>query len=38
MPEPILDTAANIARAIMLGPPKKDWEYLKEKETKQGSA
>ena len=30
MPEPIPDTPENIARAIMQGPPKKDWDYLKE--------
>ena len=29
MPEPILDTAENIARAIMRGPPKKEWIYMK---------
>ncbi len=29
MPEPIPDTPENIARAIMAGPPKKDWDYLK---------
>ena len=29
MPEPILDTPANIDRACMQGPPKKDWRYLK---------
>ena len=30
LPEPIPDTPLNIARAIMQGPPKKDWDYLKE--------
>ena len=30
MPEPIPDTPENIARAIMLGPPKDEWRYLKE--------
>ena len=29
MPEPIPDTPENIARAIMLGPPKEEWRYLK---------
>ena len=23
------DTPENVARAIMAGPPKKDWDYLK---------
>lgn len=34
MPEPIPDTAENIARSLMQGPPKKDWNYLKAKERK----
>ena len=29
MPEPIPDTAENIFRSIMRGPPKKEWDYLK---------
>ena len=29
MPEPIPDTAENIARAIMRGSPKKEWNYMK---------
>ena len=29
MPEPIPDTPDNVARAIMRGPPKKEWRYLK---------
>ena len=29
MPEPIPDTPENVARAIMKGPPKKVWRYLK---------
>ena len=29
MPEPIPDTPENIARAIMRGPPKKEWDYMK---------
>ena len=29
MPEPIPDTAETIARAIMRGPPKKEWDYMK---------
>ena len=31
MPEPIPDTPENIARAIMKGPPKKEWDFLKDK-------
>lgn len=26
---PIPDTPENVARAIMKGPPKKEWDYLK---------
>ena len=29
MPARIPDTPENIARAIMRGPPKKEWDYLK---------
>ena len=29
IPEPILDTPENIARAVLTAPPKKDWDYLK---------
>ena len=29
MPEPILDTPENIARALLTAPPNKDWDYLK---------
>ena len=29
MPPPIPDTPENVARAIMQGPPKKDWDFLK---------
>ena len=29
MPEPIPDTPENIARAIMQGPPKAEWEFEK---------
>ena len=28
MPELIPDTPENVARAIMAGPPKKNWRYL----------
>lgn len=28
MPEPIPDTPENVARAIMQGPPKRDWRFL----------
>ena len=34
MPEPIPDTAENIARAIMRGPPKKEWNYMKVAKTR----
>ena len=34
MPEPIPDTPENVARAIMQGPPKKEWRYLKERREK----
>lgn len=27
--EPIPDTPENVARAIMQGPPKKDWRFLR---------
>ena len=30
MPEPIPDTPENIARAVLAGPPKKNWDYLKD--------
>lgn len=29
MPEPIDASPADIARACMFGPPKRDWQYLK---------
>ena len=29
-PAPIPDTPENVARAIMKGPPKKGWRYLKQ--------
>ena len=34
MPEPIPDTAENIARALLTTPPKDedDWDYLKDRE------
>ena len=31
MPTPIPATLEELARAIMEGPPKKDWDYLKAK-------
>jgi len=31
MPEKIPDSMQNIAKAIMQGPPKKDWRYLEKK-------
>ena len=39
MPDPIPDTAENIARAIMRGPPKSEWDYLnaaKARDSKEG--
>ena len=30
MPEQIPDTPKNVAKAIMKGPPKKTWNYLKQ--------
>ncbi len=30
MPERIPDTPENVAKACMQGPPKKDWDYLRE--------
>ena len=35
MPEPIPDTAENIARAIMRGPPKRQWDYIKAAKTRE---
>ncbi len=35
MPELIPDTPENIARAILAGPPKKEWEYLKRRGKKE---
>lgn len=29
LPAPIPDIPENIARACMIGPPKKEWDYLK---------
>ena len=29
MPERIPDTPENILKAVLSGPPKKDWKYLK---------
>ena len=34
MPKPIPDTAENIARAIMRGQPKKEWDYMKAAEAR----
>ena len=35
--EPIPDTPENIARAIMKGPPKKEWDFMKaDQETDDG--
>jgi len=33
LPELVPDDPENIARAIMQGPPKKDWDYLKENDS-----
>ena len=30
--EPIPDTPENVARAIMKGPPKKEWDFLKKRQ------
>ncbi len=35
MPDPIPDTAENIARALMRGPPKKKWDYMKAAKTRE---
>ena len=35
MPELIPDTPENIARAILAGPPKKEWDYLKKRKKEQ---
>ena len=29
LPEPIPDSPENVARAIMAGPPKAEWDYLR---------
>ncbi len=29
MPEPIPDTPENIARACMVAPPKRSWDYMR---------
>ena len=29
MPDSIPDTPENVAKAIMQGPPKRDWDFLK---------
>lgn len=29
MPDLIPDTPENVARAILAGPPKKEWDYLR---------
>lgn len=33
-PDTIPDTPENVATAIMAGPPKTDWDYLKGKDEK----
>ena len=30
MPERIPDTPENILKAVLAGPPRNDWEYLRE--------
>ena len=35
MPERIPDTPQNIFKAVLAGPPKKDWKYLRETGRKQ---
>ena len=32
MPEPIDASPQDIARACMLGPPKREWDYLKKRQ------
>ena len=34
-PEPIDDSPENIAKALMSGPPKKDWRYLEGDQSKE---
>ena len=29
MPDPIPDTPENVAKAILRGPPKREWDFLK---------
>jgi len=38
LPEPIPDTAENIARALLATPPKKrkEWRHVQERETRSG--
>lgn len=37
MPEPIPDTPENIARAIMQGPPKAEWDFEREAERRRNA-
>ena len=37
-PEPIPDTPANVARAIMQGPPKTAWDFEREAEARRKAA
>ena len=36
MPDTIPDTPENIARACMQGPPKEEWDYLKQSKKRRG--
>ena len=37
-PEPIPDTPENIARAIMQGPPKAEWDFEREAQARRDAA
>ncbi len=37
LPEPVPDTLENVARAIMQGPPKRDWNFLQSQTPKTGA-
>ncbi len=38
LPEPIPDTPENIARAIMQGPPKAEWDFEREAQARRDAA
>ena len=35
LPEPIPDAVENVLKTVFAGPPKKDWRYLKDRESKE---